>query len=97
MTLDQLANALRGMPRGAPMLVATADGLRLIVMVKPGWLRGDGTPGHEGGQAIRSPWSSVSRSAAKRDPMLGRRRLVQCPPLPQSVRRQPRPGTGQAR
>jgi hypothetical protein len=54
MTLDQLANALRGMPRGAPMLVATADGLRLIVMVKPGWLRGDGTPGHEGGQAVYS-------------------------------------------
>jgi hypothetical protein len=38
MTIDQPANALRG----APMLVATADGLRPIVMVKPGWLRGDG-------------------------------------------------------
>jgi hypothetical protein len=54
MAIDQLANALRGMPRSAPMLVATADGLRSIAMVRPGWLRGDGTPGQEGGQAVYS-------------------------------------------
>jgi hypothetical protein len=54
MTIDQLAHALRGMPRSAPMLVATADGLRSIAMVRPGWLRGDGTPGQEGGQAVYS-------------------------------------------
>jgi hypothetical protein len=51
MTLDQLANALRHMPRNAPMLVETPDGLRPIRMVRAGWVREDGSPGTESGDA----------------------------------------------
>jgi hypothetical protein len=43
MTLDGLANALRGMPRDAPMMVRLPDGsLREIVMVRPVLTGGDG-------------------------------------------------------
>jgi hypothetical protein len=54
MTLDQLARALRGTPREARMLVATTDGLRPIVLVRSGWVRGDGTMGPDGGEAVYS-------------------------------------------
>ena len=54
MTLDQLARALRGMPRSAPMLVATTEGLRPIVGVRPGWLRNDGSAGAADGSAVYS-------------------------------------------
>ena len=43
MTLDRLANALRGMPRDAPMVVRLPDGgLRAIALVRPVLLSGGG-------------------------------------------------------
>lgn len=43
MTLDQLARALRGMPRDAPMMVRLPDGgLRAIALVRPVLLSGGG-------------------------------------------------------
>jgi hypothetical protein len=50
----------RGMLRSAPMLVATVDGLRPIVLVRPAWLRGDDTPDTKAVRLpIRSPWNSA--------------------------------------
>jgi hypothetical protein len=48
-TLDQLAYAMRGMPRYAPVLVATEHGLCPIVMVRGGPLKREG-----GGEAVYS-------------------------------------------
>jgi hypothetical protein len=50
MTLDDLARSLRGMPRGAPMLVRMPDGsLRPLVSARPARLLKDGT---EAGNAV---------------------------------------------
>ena len=44
MTLDQLAQAMRGMPRDALIMIRTPEGLREVRLVKPCYVRDDGTP-----------------------------------------------------
>ncbi len=39
MTLDQLAQAMRGMPRDALIVVRTPEGLREVRLVKPCYVR----------------------------------------------------------
>ena len=49
-TIDDLAHALRGMPRDAAFWVGTADGLRPVVGIAPTYVR-QGTDGHEASTA----------------------------------------------
>jgi hypothetical protein len=48
MTLDKLAQAMRGMPRDALIMIRTPQGLREVRLVKPGYIRDDGEPGMAG-------------------------------------------------
>jgi hypothetical protein len=43
MTLDQLAQAMRGMPRDALIMIRTPEGLRRLVWVKATHIDDDGT------------------------------------------------------
>jgi hypothetical protein len=42
LTLDNLANALRGVPRSAPVYVRTTNGLKLVAFVRLIRAAGDG-------------------------------------------------------
>jgi hypothetical protein len=48
MTLDQLAQAMRGMPRNALIMIRTPEGLRRLVWVKAMHVGSDGSEGRPG-------------------------------------------------